>query len=377
MTVSDNFQFRNSDNLAAERAAAEAVAAEAVALGGVASPSGDGSPLLSNRGVEFLELAVHNGQTLPDDGDMVARMHTLTLTVYADDDYVREWYAGMVGIDSEALGWRWIDGSNRFFRGRWRCPLTGAQVHVDHISGEHFVSVEIPGSAADVIGVPRLFRGLRVLRDHGVVFRASRVDIALDVPAELVTAAGVAEHVQREKTGVKAIRSLVKRNKISLRAPVMGGRGATVYFGGRQSERMLRVYDKDLEDGTAVTRFELEAKGRRAAYLLAALLDDGLSRFGQSVIAHMRDYIDFLGADWWDAIVSGVARAAMTVSQAGAATVERARRWVEKQVAPALAMVVEAMKADGQGGYLERLLMQGKRRLNDEQRAALAGIGVI
>lgn len=172
----------------------------------------------------------------------------------------------------------------------------------------------------------------------GVGFRASRVDVFVDDRARRasarVTRAAIAEghyvsHAQPggyhedDRTGA-----------------------ATAYLGARESERMLRVYDKDPNGEDPRTRFELELKGDAARDALARLVNQpdpdrtatglllGFVDFRERAEGERGDRAPRLA--WWAALVLDVEKvrgvAAVVVD-----SLARRAGWVRRQVAPTLA----------------------------------------
>lgn len=87
-------------------------------------------------------------------------------------------------------------------------------------------------------------------------WRATRIDIAIDLKDEEVDASAMYEHLA-------AIAEYGKRRTISI---IRSDRGLTIYLGSRSSDFMLRIYDKAKEqkiDGHW-WRFEAECKGALA-----------------------------------------------------------------------------------------------------------------
>src|SRR5690606_16652025 len=127
-----------------------------------------------------------------------------------------------------------------------------------------------------------------------------------------------------------------------------------------------RVYDRR-ETGT---RLELQARGHAGSVIAADVLDgevgDGWAR---RVLGHVRAFVDFVeveGAnasrrglvDWWAEFVGDVERATVRLTGVVVVSVARVAVWVERQVAPMLAVFEQR---EGQAA-LTMLLLRGKRR---------------
>jgi len=114
--------------------------------------------------------------------------------------------------------------------------------------------------------------------------------------------------------------------------------GVTVYIGGRQSTRLLRVYDKaaQQEESGNRTRVELEVKAPLAGKLAEAMVEYGINAAGMAAI---KGFI-VTGVRWIDDVTSGN----------DAAIYERAGRketdWEKWVLDVALPNVLKAMKED-------------------------------
>lgn len=124
-------------------------------------------------------------------------------------------------------------------------------------------------------------------------YHYSRLDFAFDdlpfTPQDIETAI-------REGN----VKSLAKRKTMSVKQSPFENKDNgeigtyTVYLGSRQSERMIRVYDR-----RGFTRLELEMKGKRSDLVAKQLFkaSDGVEWFSIG-LSHLRDYVNF-DAEWW------------------------------------------------------------------------------
>jgi len=161
------------------------------------------------------------------------------------------------------------------------------------------------------------------------------------------------------------------------------GAGSTIYLGAPSSDSMLRIYDKAAERGTTGpwVRVEFQARRRVAHALVLGLVERGLS----AALAIVRSYVDFkVGSGdsnvsrrrtalWWVRFLRGLAALRLRLPSI-TRTLDGVRRWLTDQVAPSLALVVEA-----DGGVLDWLIDLvdgGKRRLTPVHFALLPqGVG--
>lgn len=125
--------------------------------------------------------------------------------------------------------------------------------------------------------------------------------------------------------------------------------GDTVYLGSRHSERFVRVYDR-----RGPTRLEMEWKGARALALWDRLLSVGEEGWSREAMSELRAFLDFRDRSvstrpsdcplllWWAQLVGDAGRSCLTIPRV-ARTLEDVRVWVQKQVAPALAMLYDGL----------------------------------
>lgn len=137
--------------------------------------------------------------------------------------------------------------------------------------------------------------------------------------------------------------------------------GHTVYLGSRQSEVMLRIYDKRLEQNQKIekeedkietpwVRWELELKNERAN-IAAGLLIQRKS-LGEIVTEILNNYVRIIIPDdsnrsrcsilpLWEAFVNTVAKLKLYID-AAKKTIEQKRNWLIRSVMPTLAGVIIA-----------------------------------
>jgi hypothetical protein len=134
-----------------------------------------------------------------------------------------------------------------------------------------------------------------------------------------------------------------------------GGNSETIYFGSRQSESFLRIYnkqaeqvDKGEEDPGHWIRVELELKGDRSHLVALRYLEDGVT----AIIGLIRNQIDFKQissdinpsrwptAPWWGAFLDWADKTKLCAPREKP-TIDRTKKWLFNQVAPSLAFTVE------------------------------------
>jgi hypothetical protein len=149
--------------------------------------------------------------------------------------------------------------------------------------------------------------------------KVTRLDIALDVA---------------EKLDFRAFYEAGKAGKLSKKAKackiIEQDEGCTVYIGSRTSGKMLRVYDKQAEQGTREewTRLELECKGDDAQAISFYLCNEGL----HNIPAIIRAFCDWPGDERWAAIFDAIPKIGVPKRE----KVTDRDKWLREQVMPVL-----------------------------------------
>lgn len=115
--------------------------------------------------------------------------------------------------------------------------------------------------------------------------------------------------------------------------------GATVYIGSRQSERLLRIYDKGKQSKTELDwiRVELEMKGKRAEQFGHMMAKEGRDELGKSAIAELIEWSDI---PWLESIWEGTNRL-VDIDSIGRPETDR-ERWIRKVVVPVIENELES-----------------------------------
>ena len=165
-------------------------------------------------------------------------------------------------------------------------------------------------------------------------------------------------------------------------------KGMTVYYGSAQSRIQIRMYEKNhereskgvvLEEGLEVwNRTEIQARDERATKIaeIIALGDEGEETIGQVVSGILKHYLRFTvkgkdsnrarwkTAPFWDKFLGDVEALRLT-EVAPDRTVQKTMSWVSKQVAPSLAVLLEAF--DGDMDILKGFVLEGRERLTEKE----------
>lgn len=289
---------------------------------------------------------------------MEFRIDYFRCTVHAP----RFWVVGVVSsLFSEYVGPFVADDWGRYNYKVCDTALLGAVVYSKPRNGGEYSTVEFPGEACRAIPIERFSEFMGHLEDGVAVvanpthpvqrWKCTRIDLAWDgVP--------FAPKDFYEAVKVNEIRSLAKRANLKwfehpLQVAEDGREGCTgVTFGGRSSERFIRVYDQH-----GPVRCEFEVKGDRASLVARSFLPAGVGEWPQLAMAHLRDYIDVF-RPWWDEFVSGIARAGAKLVDAMSLTLSRVDGWLKKQAGPSLSALYAALGDE----YVQTLLEDGKGR---------------
>jgi hypothetical protein len=237
---------------------------------------------------------------------------------------------------------------------------------------------EIRQSALDELGGAASLGLAADLRSAGA--RMSRADGYYDDRSRHAEPGMVAEAFRRRD----ALTHIRRGRGISDLVPIGRDTGAdrapaTTYLGSPKSAAMIRVYDKEAESGRsgAGVRWELQVRGGHAGRFVAGAVAAG-DRLGSHVLACIRGLIDFRDRtgqergdrapllDWWEAIVADAGRVPLS-GPIRVDSLEKRGAWVERQVAPTLALLYFAFGAD----WLNHLLRSGEERLTEGERRLL------
>jgi DNA relaxase NicK len=165
--------------------------------------------------------------------------------------------------------------------------------------------------------------------------------------------------------------------------------GETLYFGSRESQTMLRVYDKRLEQqsrgreeaATYGIRWELEFKQDRAQACAKALLTLDFEDWRAFLVGVLRSYVDFRETTreaesyekyrapllaWWEALTEGFKRCRLVVERIQQ-RLDDVAAWLAQSVASMLAVVV-ACRGDQ---FLTELIYTGTKKWNQKHYALL------
>jgi DNA relaxase NicK len=187
----------------------------------------------------------------------------------------------------------------------------------------------------------------------------TRLDVALDDRDATVS-------VQTIREAVDAGKAVTRSHKFQVLTASNHKQGVstgeTLYFGSRESQTMLRVYDKRLElrskgrdDAEQYgVRWELEFKQDRAHACAKALRTLDAEDWRAFVVGLLRSYVDFreITRDdapyekyraplltWWEALTEGFRRCRLVIEKLQK-RLDDVAQWLSRSIAPMLAVAV-------------------------------------
>ena len=288
--------------------------------------------------------------------------------------------------------WTKVKGVFRGYRFVWITTSTGRGVGklgtgVDRNPGE--VHVDLSGGLVAQWSPEKVRAVLQwVLQKNG---HLTRLDCALDDRASSVSlttikdAIGAGQCVTRAKCWQKTWSGLIHEG-IST--------GETVYLGSRQSQTLLRIYDKRLQMQSQERldwqdygiRWELELKQDRAQLCgqMLSYLDETL--WLEFIVGVLRSHVDFRDTqrdeveeyryrapllDWWATLTEGFRKSRLVVEKKPQ-TLADVKSWLHHSVGPLLAVVLE--RPDGYES-LQRIAKAGKKRWKTKHHRLLEQCG--
>lgn len=155
--------------------------------------------------------------------------------------------------------------------------------------------------------------------------------------------------------------------------------GHTIYFGSQNSDIMLRIYDKKLEQKVDYSwvRWEFQLRADRAISVAKLLTSD--KTIASVAIGVLSNYLRIIKFDnpvksrcsihpIWKRFISDVERISIYHTPIPKTLVDM-EHWLMKQVAPSFATVVAANGGDLEMAY--KMLQSGSQRLNSYQKGLI------
>ena len=288
--------------------------------------------------------------------------------------------------------WTKVKGGFRGYRFVWITTSTGRGIGklgtgVDRNPGE--VHVDLSGGLV-AQWLPEKVRAVLqwVLNKNG---HLTRLDCALDDRVSSVSLTTIKDAIEagqcvtRAKCWQKTWSGLIHEGTST---------GETVYLGSRQSQTLLRIYDKRLQMQAQERldwkdygiRWELELKQDRAQLCgqMLSYLDDAL--WLEFIVGVLRSHVDFRDTqrdeaeeyryrapllDWWVTLTEGFRKSRLIVEKE-TQTLADVKTWLHDSVGPLLAVVLE--RPDGFES-LQRIAKAGKKRWKTKHHRLLEQSG--
>jgi len=236
---------------------------------------------------------------------------------------------------------------------------------------KHFV--DLNGATLSAISLDRVSALLELcqLQDE---FTGNRIDIALDFP---VGSPRLSRHYWESfmcDNLLVGYRSVRRVSNLGTNRP-----GTTVYLGSRESERFVRIYDKNIE-GIDYDRLEIEFKRSRAQWIMQEIPScstSDLPQFLNGVVcsqisfSRQRDDVEFFKNYKLGSIIVPAPSLHLDI--------ERSIAFIEKHCAT-FAMVEEFMSSNRFDKFMRSTLAAGKLRMKPRHRTILENarfLGVI
>jgi len=162
--------------------------------------------------------------------------------------------------------------------------------------------------------------------------------------------------------------------------------GESIYFGSVKSSLQVRIYDKAKEqgrDGMIWNRVEIQARDERADVLASEIISG--KSLGEVALGVLKRYLNFIDAPegdsnksrwpvsvWWAAFLGEIEKVKLTIQPVIKSFIQTVS-WIDKQVAPMLAVVRKRFGRESFDSYLRALLCTGQGRWKERHLLLLKG----
>jgi len=209
----------------------------------------------------------------------------------------------------------------------------------------------------------------------------SRIDLAMDIRDESLDFETMLSYLQRNHvvTRFKQYKYIAEKEILEDGQLTTG---ESIYFGSKSSDLYIRIYDKakEREDFEAKwIRIEIVYK-RERANALALYVSEGKKNIGELFSATLNNYLRFVEpakdsnkrrwpmTSWWQQLLETTLTIKLSM-QSEEADIEKLEKWVNKQVAPSLAVIREYYQNDMQ--KIEEIIINGADRINPKYQRLL------
>jgi hypothetical protein len=244
------------------------------------------------------------------------------------------------------------------------------------ISGERDIRVSIPGEPLSHIDQSRLWNFAKWANYRQ--YHASRIDYCIDDFSRTLTVDDVAIACENGDYAGAAEHRYYRRKK---RGDYVAGQ--TVYLGSAQSDKQVRIYDKNIQSGGTVASTRVETQWRRHlarfafdAYVTAEDCLSANQRLAQCVLGSL-DFVrrtsSVLGRcqqiGWWTDFCSRVGAVQKLARSSIQPLISRKIAWVESQVSGTLALIAQCKSLQWVEHWLHRIV---QKRLSEPNPARAA-----
>jgi hypothetical protein len=231
-------------------------------------------------------------------------------------------------------------------------------IRLCHGGNNGTICMSMSGDWVSSLSIGSLRGFFRDLKEQGLEWRCSRIDLAFDLEDEGQTIQEVYQAVQDR---LYICRSAQRGAYIDFDSD-----DKTVTIGSRASTRYMRIYNR-----RGYTRIELEIKAEAAGYVGALLFDqDSLSGYGKLIrlgVGVLKDFIEFKSEFW--KVFEEFSKAGYKVSCGTASTMDRSKQNIEKRIAATLAALYAVYGMD----WLKDVLWDGA--MDADKKIASWGYG--
>ncbi|MDE2216552.1 MAG: replication initiation factor domain-containing protein [Planctomycetota bacterium] len=274
------------------------------------------------------------------------------------------------------------------FRGYKSSGLLYNSSHVAWTDGREDAHLDLNGEALTYYTKGDVKRVLRLIEwVYLVGGKLSRLDTAYDDKIGLISLEQVKEAVNGGNWVSRASKFYVYDGGQRRDGEIVS-MGETVCIGSKTSQINLKVYDKSKEqglEGQHWTRVEMmlrdEAANSAAATLISAY-KQGLEVFTKTAVGLLRGFCDFRDSksdsnvtrqvllSWWFSFTEAVEKIRLIGKQKLIRNITKVVNWIEKQVAPNLAVVKEVYGLSFPS-LMQYITYKGKERWRPAHRSLL------
>jgi DNA relaxase NicK len=240
--------------------------------------------------------------------------------------------------------------------------------------------LSIPGKPISNCGVQRFWEFATHLRDFGV--RISRFDFALDDYDRLLSLEDVVNSCENDNyTGFREYRYFMRKKRGEYDV------GRTIYLGSPSSDKMLRIYDKNVESKgeTDCIRYEVQWADEKAARVFHSFCSDTLESGYRAATGHALGVCKFLDREvsenlsrcplleWWSQFIERCAVAPIRLSMKPLQVlIADKKRWIENQVVPTIALIAKCIGYDSTIQWLENRILYAYNHLSASAKSYAA-----